>query len=232
VTPDHVPPQLFFPKELRKRYGMTDLLTIPVHHACNQVWRMDEEYFIHTLLPLARGSEAGDAAHRQTFEKYRAGRNVPLVNMVMNEFTHVVKGIHLLANRVAKLVDSDRFHDVIWKLVRGLHYHHTGEVMPPIWSLTYTATAPYEEPPELFRMYAKSGRGIVRGKYPKVFAYFFDKFPEAHGLHYWGFLLWDGIIITAAFHDPYTCDCEYCQFVGPGCRNPCLARSLRELALC
>jgi hypothetical protein len=50
INVDHVPPKLFFPEELRK--GL-NLLTIPAHVACNEAWRMDEEYFIHTLLPFA-----------------------------------------------------------------------------------------------------------------------------------------------------------------------------------
>ena len=59
TSPDHVPPKLFFPEDLRKKYKLTELLTIRVHHACNQKWRLDEEYFIHTLLPFARGTESG-----------------------------------------------------------------------------------------------------------------------------------------------------------------------------
>jgi hypothetical protein len=214
TSPDHVPPKLVFPEDLRKKYKLTELLTIRVHHACNQEWRLDEEYFIHTLLPFARGTESGDAAAAQSFRKYKAGRNVPLINMVMDEFKHVVKGVHLPANRVAKLIDANRFHDVLYKIVRGLHFHHTGEILAPIWSITYTVTAPNEPPPDFFVAYAESGRGLIRGKYPSIFAYMFDKFPEVNDLHFWAFLLWDCIIVTAAFHD-MNCVCEYCSFIGP-----------------
>ena len=51
---------------------------------------------------------------------------MPLINMVMDEFKHVVKGVHLPANRVAKLIDANRFHDVLYKIVRGLHFHPYG----------------------------------------------------------------------------------------------------------
>jgi hypothetical protein len=77
VNVDHVPPKLFFPDELRK--GL-NLLTIPTHVACNEVWRMDEEYFVHTLVPLARGTPSGNAAIRQSLRKYEAGRNLPLIS--------------------------------------------------------------------------------------------------------------------------------------------------------
>jgi hypothetical protein len=128
---DHVPPLLFFPKELRRKYNISNLLTIPVHTACNLEFQLDEEYFVHTLLPMTRGSEAGDAHHARIFRKMQTGKNVPLVNMVMDEFKNVVKGVHLPANRVAKLIDHARFFRVLWKIIRGLHYHHTGEILPP-----------------------------------------------------------------------------------------------------
>jgi hypothetical protein len=211
INVDHVPPKLFFPEELRK--GL-NLLTIPTHVACNEAWRMDEEYFVHTLLPFARETQSGDAAIRQSFRKYRDGGNVPLVNMVMDEFKHVVGGVHLPANRVAKMIDSNRFHDVLYKIIRGLHFHHTGEILAPHWSLTYTVTAPRETPPDFFVAYAESGRGLSRGKYPSIFAYVFDKFPDVNDLHFWAFLLWDNIIVTALFHD-MSCGCDYCAFVGP-----------------
>jgi hypothetical protein len=214
ISADHVPPLLFFPKELRKRQNIDKLLTMPVHAACNLSYQLDEEYFVHTLLPMTRGSEAGDAHHHRVRTKMRAGKNVRLVNMVMDEFKDEVRGVYLPANRVAKLIDHYRFHRVLWKIIRGLHYHHTGQIFPAEWGIRYWVTPPYEELPELFRMYVKSGKETARGEYPRVFAYFFDRFMEAWGVHYWGFHLWDSVIITAMFHDP-VCDCEDCQFVGP-----------------
>jgi hypothetical protein len=145
---------------------------------------MNEEYFVHTLLPFARGTQSGDAAIRQSFRKYRDGRNVPLLNMVMDEFKHVVGGVHLPANRVAKMIDANRFHDVLYKIIRGLHFHHSGEILAPRWSLTYL-TAPHEKPPDFFIAYAESGRGVSRGKYPSIFAYMFDKFPDVNDVHFW-----------------------------------------------
>ena len=94
------------------------------------------------------------------------------------------------------------------------NFHHTGEILAPHWSLTYTVTAPREKPPDFFIAYAESGRGVIRGRYPSIFAYMFDKFPDVNDLHFWAFLLWDNIIVTAAFHD-MSCGCDYCAFVGP-----------------
>jgi hypothetical protein len=209
---DHVPPKLFFPDEIRKKYKTTELLTIRVHHACNQEWRMDEEYFVQTLIPLAGGSESADAARRQSLRKYMHGKNVPLVTQVMKEFRREIGGVHLPANKVAKLIDTNRAYRVIWKLVRGLHFHHTGEILPIDWDMSCTITAPNQEPPEYVVPFLQSVES--RGRYQAVFAYAFKKFPEVHDLHIWAFLLWDCIIVTAAFHD-MACGCEGCVFIGP-----------------
>src|SRR4051794_37073186 len=79
---DHVPPLLFFAKELRRKHNIDKLMTIPVHLACNLSYQFDEEYFVHTLLPMTRGSEAGDVHHERVRQKMKAGKNVRLVNMV------------------------------------------------------------------------------------------------------------------------------------------------------
>ncbi len=71
---------------------------------------------MHTLLPMTKGSITGDAHHFRVREKMRAGKNVALVNKVMDEFKHVVKGVHLPANRVAKMIDHNRFFRVLWKM--------------------------------------------------------------------------------------------------------------------
>lgn len=207
---DHVPPKLFFPETKR-----LDLLTIPTHAACNLSYQFDEEYFVHTLLPMTRGSPAGDAHHFRVREKMQRGKNVRLVNMVMDEFKHVVNGVHLPATRVAKMIDHNRFFRVLWKIIRGLHYHHSGEIFPAEWGMRYWITAPYEPPEEFFKLYVESGREVVRGEYPNIFAYFFDRFDiDGLKMRYWGFHLWDSLIVTAMFHDP-ACGCPDCRFIGP-----------------
>jgi hypothetical protein len=55
-------------------------------------------------------------------------------------------------------------------------HHHTGEIFATEWGMRYWITAPYEEPPELFRMYGESGREVIHGNYPQLFAYICDRF--------------------------------------------------------
>jgi hypothetical protein len=69
---------------------------------------------------------------------------------------------------------------------------------------------PDERPPEGVLAFLQAGRIPRHGKYPGVFDYCFEKFPEVHDLHYWAMLLWDRVIIVAWFHDP-ACTCERCS---------------------
>jgi hypothetical protein len=87
---------------------------------------MDEEYFVHTFLPFARGSISGDALYRDGIARIQRGINVPLANAVLQEFQHHVNGVILPANRVAKKFDSQRVHDVIYKIIRGLFHSGLG----------------------------------------------------------------------------------------------------------
>ena len=213
INYDHVPPAMFYGGDVRHKYPLK-LLTIPVHQPCNSQWQKDEEYFVYTFMPFVAGSEGGNAVWNDHVQRLRAGRNVPLANAIMQEFRRKVGGVHLPASKVAKLMDAERVHDVVWKLIRGLHFHRTREILPPRWTLAITVTAPGEQPPDHFIAFTSSGHFKSHGDYQGVFAYTFMKFPEVNNLHYWALLLWDRILITASFHDP-TCDCEVCTFVGP-----------------
>ena len=51
----------------------------------------------------------------------------------------------------------------------------------------------------------------TQGRYQGVFDYRFQVFEMDVGtLNYWAFLIWDRIIVTAHFHDPWSCQCEDC----------------------
>jgi len=203
---------MFFPSDIRKI--LTNLITVPVHAGCNSAWKLDEEYFVHTLLPLVRGTASGEALHRDFIRRAAQGKNIPLAHAVMREFRHKIGGVLLPENRVAKLVDANRVHDVVFKIVRGLHFHHTREILPPNWTCAIELTPPNEPLPDFLVAYVNSGRRQLEGRYRDVFAYVRDIIEDADNLHFWGFQLWGCITITALFHDP-ECVCEYCRFVGP-----------------
>src|SRR4030088_948932 len=89
---------------------------------------------------------------RDGMARVKRGENVKQANQVLREFEHVVGGIILPANRVAKSFDPSRVHDVIYKIIRGLHYHHLGEILPSVWDCSFTIAPPGEPPPEIFQV--------------------------------------------------------------------------------
>jgi hypothetical protein len=214
---DHVPPLLIFGESIRPQ--LSNLLTIPTHAECNRRWQPDEEYFVQTLLPFSKGSVAGAAAVQHFRRRYSQGKAVALAHQVLNEFRQQIGGVFLPPGKLAKLIDAYRVHDVVYKIIRGLHFHHTQQILPEHVSCALTITVPGDTPDDLFLMYRNSPDWKARGRYPGAFDYSFSKFPEANDLHYWAILLWDRIIITAAFHDPH-CSCEDCIFIGPKLPEP------------
>jgi hypothetical protein len=206
---DHPIMQQIFAPEIRRKHNISRLITFEVHQSCNTSYKRDEDYFVRALIPFARGSEAGNAIYAKALNDYRIGKQVPLTKKVSSEFDPNPSGLTLPGGKVVKRFDGERLARVAWKMVRGLHIHHTGEVLSERWpALGVQVFCPDQRPPDdvmAFVSYAKS-----RGVYPGVFDYKFEKFRESHDLHYWVLLLWDRIIFRVAFHDP-ACGCPTCE---------------------
>src|SRR5260370_3224428 len=84
-------------------------------------------------MPFGIGSEAGNAIYVKVLDDFRADKEVPLTKMVLNEFDPNPSGLFLPGGKVVKRFDGQRLRRVAWKMVRGLHFHHTGEVLPDNW---------------------------------------------------------------------------------------------------
>jgi hypothetical protein len=205
IDDDHVPAQGFFAPEIRRRYNLDKLITIPVHEACNALYKLDEEYFLHSLYPLALGTEAGEARRQRVRERFHAGENRKLVAMVMAEFDHRPGGLVLPFGQIIKRFYSNRIERVLWKIVRGLNFHHHGQVWPENcqirWSLT---TREDPEPPEHFKLFMELPDNEPHGEYQAVFSYRFKHIVDAEieaSFHYWALLIWDSILVTLQFPD-------------------------------
>jgi hypothetical protein len=196
---DHVPPQSFFAPSIRKALQPLQLLTIRVHEACNTSFQLDEQYFIYSLTPLALGSVAGKELYKHIREKFRRMKNRPLIRQILGEFEPRPAGLVLPGGKVVKRFDSNRIERVIWKIVRGLFFHHHNKTLPEKLGLTWTLTGPDDgPPPDHFQNFTANNPAF--GKYPGVFAYQFDAYPETTPTgHYWTLLFWYRIIITVAF---------------------------------
>jgi hypothetical protein len=205
---DHPVMQQLFAPDIRRKHNVSKLITFNTHQACNAAYQSDEDYFVRSLMPFARGSVAGNAIYAKVLNDFRTGKQVPLTRMVLSEFEQNPSGLFLPGGKVVKRFDGDRLKRVAWKMVRGLHFHHTREVLPEKWSTVGVQIFAGETPPpDDVLLFAKIAQ--PRGEYPGVFDYKFDKFTESNNLHYWLLLLWDRIIIRVIFHDP-ACACERC----------------------
>ena len=207
---DHVPPDQIFAKPLRGKHQLR-LETIPVHASCNTAYKLDEEYFVHNLIPFAPGSEAGDAIYQKTIRDFHAGQKltVSLVNHVLSSVEERPSGLLLPNGRVAVRLDGDRFWRIVWKIVRGLHFIETQDVLPVEWLVTYSITVPNETPPDHFELFMRFSRESF-GNHQGVFAYRRETILTPEPVIYWALLFWDKVILTAHFHPP-TCKCEECS---------------------
>jgi hypothetical protein len=105
---------------------------------------------------------------------------------------------------VIKRFDSKRIERVVWKIVRGLNFHHHNQVWPENWPIWWSLSTPEDpEPPEHFKLFMQLANNEPYGEYQAVFSYRFKHVVEMGiSFHYWALLIWDSILITLQFPDP------------------------------
>lgn len=211
TSQDHCPPRALFARKIRQQNDL-ELITKPVHMGCNKSYMRDEEYFRATLVPFAPGSEAGDAIFEQFIEgSRRDSKKRKLAKKILREFETRPSGLHLPAGRVIKRQEGDRISRVAWKIVRGLYFHHHNTILPGDIHTVCEVTPPKERPPELFIGVTGLPGDETHGRYPGIFDYRFRVLEADYGkLHHWALLIWDRIIVTVNFHNPWSCECESC----------------------
>src|SRR5712671_158640 len=133
IDRDHVPPKQIFAKAIRREYS-PNLLTIPVHAACNKSFQHDEDYFAFSLMPLAVDSPAGEVLVYEALDKVDEGGNTKLHKMVLNEFEDRPSGLLLPGETMIKRADTKRLERIAWKIVTGLFFHHYGKVLPQVYN--------------------------------------------------------------------------------------------------
>src|SRR5215831_3142276 len=116
---DHPVMQQLFAPEIRRKYNISKLLALDVHKSCNTAYKHDEDYFVRTLMPFARGSESGNAIYAKVLNDYRVGKEVLLTRKVLREFDPTPGGLILPGGKVVKRFESERLRRVAWKMVRG-----------------------------------------------------------------------------------------------------------------
>ena len=132
-----------------------------------------------------------------------------LYHKVHNEFELRPGGIYLPRGLVCKTFDGARVHRVVWKIVRGLFYHHHGRVLPEYTPRDFAVYGRPEDVEARFRE-AVDLPLKVRGSQQDCFAYRFLRVnkKDMH-FHYWDVLLWQSVLCVLPFHDP-DCVCRTC----------------------
>jgi hypothetical protein len=203
---DHIPMKQLWTPEIRKSNN-PNLVTRKVHKNCNSEYQLDEDYFVATILPLSKGSFAGESHYKKLTSDIVQNKNLGLKLQVLDEFSNKVGSILLPNSKVAKSFETERFNRIVWKILRGLFFLHNDVVLPLNWPIIRDIFL--EDPPEHFRLFSSLPEVPEYGDYPGVFSYRYTQLVKPNGLHYWAMLFFDKVIITACFHDTQ-CDCEVC----------------------
>lgn len=208
IDRDHVPPKQFYASNIRKIHN-PNLLTLPVHSACNKAYQNDEDYFVHSIAPLTLTSYSGSEIWEDIKCQFKRPKGQRIGNMVLKEFSSRPSGLYLPHGKVIKKFDAERVWRIVWKIARGLFYKEHNRILPENTTRTYYKIIfpEYESPPPEFAVVRDTPS---RGLYPGVFDYKYIIIPELNNFHFWAMLFWDRIIKLIAFHDP-DCNCESCS---------------------
>jgi hypothetical protein len=199
---DHVPPKQIYPKAIREKHS-PQLLTLPTHATCNKSHQADEDYLVATLVPLVRGTYAGNALwheHQQRFHNRPTRQGLAL--KVLGEFEERPSGLSLPDGLVAKRMDGDRVARAMFKIARGLLWVHEGIVLPEALATTQKVYGPDEDPGPVMTVLADVPR---MGQYPGVFDYAYKVAPLAPDEPWgcvFGMLFWDQLFARVGFELP------------------------------
>jgi len=132
VDRDHVPPKQFYPSNIRKNHN-PNLLTLPVHRPSNKSYQKDEDYFVHSIAPLTKGSYSGNQIWQDISNQFKRHQGQRIGQMILKEFESRPSGLYLPKGKVAKRFDPERVWRVAWKITRGLFFKEHGRYLPKKW---------------------------------------------------------------------------------------------------
>ena len=207
ISDDHIPPKQFYAKSIRKIHS-PNLLTLPTHKSCNNSYQNDEDYFVHSLAPLAMDSYSGDAIWNDISNQFKRPEGKRIRKMIKREFAPRPSGIILPGGKVLKRFNGDRVWKIVWKITRGLFFKEKGKFLPEGIGRSYKIFSVCEETAPKEFVYVN--RTPSRGQYPAVFDYKYREIPKLNNLNFWAMFFWVTIITLIVFHDP-DCSCDICK---------------------
>jgi hypothetical protein len=202
-TRDHVPPQSFFPPLLRKERNYSRLEVVYAHELCNGSYKLDEEYFLQSLAPLARRTEAGPALWDRIARSDLKPPALRLRSQIASEFSRDAFG------RFHKTYDRERVNRVIRKIIRGLWFLHYKKVLSQEHRYDIAIYDPNNKPPTEFLEAIKEEPTF--GPYSEIFFFKATRFTQ-QPVHAWTLFLWDWFVIVVTVHET-GCECERCSSV-------------------
>ena len=207
VNKDHVPPKQLYAMGMRKRLN-PNLYWLPTHRVCNKAFQHDEDYFVHSLGPLAKGTLAGNDLLDDIARKLSKPEGQIIGKMILQEFDKTPSGLILPLGIVVKRFNGKRIQRIIWKITRGLFYKEEKRILDEKTPWYCNLCSPGYEPPYEFRPIVGNPS---KGDYPEVFDYKFGSFWDNDNKFFiWSMLFWNKIISIVFCHDP-ECTCKICQ---------------------
>jgi hypothetical protein len=131
ITRDHVPPENLFPEP-----RPTNLITVPACEACNNGFKLDDEYF---RLAIMTGID-GDALPRELDHSIKAIKKLadPRKRLFAKKMLKAYRVVEVkspaglfLGQAGGLTVDGDRILRTVRRIVRGLFFHHAHRRLPP-----------------------------------------------------------------------------------------------------
>ncbi len=123
---DHLPPQCIFPKP-----RPSDLITVPACDGCNNKRSgLDEEFKVAIGIQAGHGEEGERRFHEQT------SRTLSYNRRLRGEIASTMKEVEIrspaglvLGSAMAVLLRSNSYDLIINRIIKGLHWHHTGYIL-------------------------------------------------------------------------------------------------------
>lgn len=195
IDVDHVPPKQFYARSIRKNVSL-QLSTFPTHKSCNKSYQKDEDYFLHSVGPLAMESHTGKELWADIRSQLKRPEGQRIIKMIYEEFEERPSGLILPHGKIMKSFNGKRIRSVIWKITSGLYYKEYNKYLP-------------ESTTHLIEIYGHGEKirdefSIVRdtpsrGKYKRVFDY---KYVGTEKYNLFAMLFWETIISLIVFEEP------------------------------
>lgn len=120
---------------------------------------------------------------------------------------------HIPPHSAAMEYDHKRFDRVIWKIIRGLFFIESSNILSENishFSTYYHGRNLGLDPPEITELLNIVRNQNPRGEYQKLFSYKYVNIPITTSIILWALLFWNRHLFIA-FHHEHNCRCEKCQ---------------------